>query len=275
MNASQRQVPPPGELCLDHLGHFVPDLDAAAKVFESVGMVATPVSHHQVGGKPAGTSNRCVMFEAGYIEILAPTADTENARRVRKRLDLFVGVHLACLGTPAAEAEHARLAAHGFEPEPMVHLQREIDTGETVKFKVTYLPPGKMPEGRVQYCQHLTPSGVWREGFVNPFRLSAVYVVAGDPAQAAARWGRFSGLLPHADGETVVLNTARGRVVLAKPAILERLLGPVPPAPALAGYELACSHPKEFLARCSKAGLAVKGNAVTLPAALGGAWVVV
>jgi hypothetical protein len=128
-----------------------------------------------------------------------------------------------------------------------------------------------MPEGRVQYCQHITPAQVWRDGFVNPFRLSALYVVAEEPAAAAARWSRFSGLLPHPENDAVTLTTGRGRVVIGKPGILERH----PAAPALAGYELTCRHPKEFLARCSKAGLQVKGNVVTLPAALGGAWVVV
>jgi hypothetical protein len=215
------------------------------------------------------------MFEEGYIEILAPTADTPNAQRVRDRMKRFVGIHLACFGTPDAEAEHARLVAHGFEPEPPVKLEREIEDKSRVRFGVVYIPPGRMPEGRVQYCQHFTPAGVWREGFVNPFRLSAIYVVADDPAQAAARWGRFSGLLPHPEGETAILKTPRGRIVLAKREILEKKLGTVPAAPALAGYELGCSHPNEFLARCSKAGLAVKGNVVTLPAALGGAWVVV
>jgi hypothetical protein len=275
MSVAEKQVPPPGELCIDHLGHFVPDLNAAAKVFEDVGMVATPISHHQVGGKPAGTSNRCVMFEEGYIEILAPTADTPNARRVRDRMDRFVGLHLACFGTPAAQAEHLRLAAHGFEPEPVVNLERQIEDKSFVRFNVVYIPPAHMPEGRVQYCQHVTPAGVWREGFVNPLRLSALYVAADDPAQAAARWGRFSGLLPHAEGEAVSLRTARGRIVIARPQILAQQIGPVPPAPALAGYELSCRHPAAFLARCTQAGLRVKGNAVSLPAALGGAWVVV
>src|SRR5688572_33085671 len=83
MTASQHQRPPPGELCLDHLAHFVPDLDAAAAVWEKLGFCVTPVSHHNVSGKPAGTSNRCVMLEQGYLELLAPTMDTPHADRVR------------------------------------------------------------------------------------------------------------------------------------------------------------------------------------------------
>lgn len=272
MNPADRQRPPPGELCLDHLGHFVPDLDAAAAVWEKLGFAVTPLSVHQVGGKPAGTSNRCVMLDEGYLELLAPTADTPNARRVRERMKLFVGVHLACFGTPTAEAEHQRLAAHGFEPDPLVRLERKIETGDTVRFAVVYVPPDKMPEGRVQYCEHLTPREVWREGFVNPFALRAVYVVADEPEEAAARWGRFGGLLPRPEDGLVRLDTARGRVVIGTRKRLAQLLGEAPPAPALAGYALGCADPEEFARRCSKAGLRVQGKAVRLPAALGGTW---
>ena len=272
MNAAERQRPPPGELCLDHLGHFVPDLDAAAAVWEKLGFAVTPVSVHQVSGKPAGTSNRCVMLEEGYLELLAPSADTPNAKRVRERMKRFVGVHLACFGTPAAEAEHRRLADHGFEPEPVVKLERKIETGDSVRFSVVYVPPDKMPEGRVQYCEHLTPRQVWREGFVNPFRLRAVYVVADDPEEVAARWGRFGGLLPRPEDGFVRLNTARGQVRIGRRSSIEKALGQCPPAPALAGYALSCGDPERFLDRCRENGLRVHENTVTLPPALGGAW---
>jgi hypothetical protein len=250
----------------------VPDLDAAAEVWEKLGFTVTPVSHHQVAGKPAGTSNRCVMLEEGYIEILAPTMETPNAQRVRERMKRFVGVHLACFGTPDAAAEQARLGAHGFEPEPVVRLERKIETGEPVRFGVVYVPPGKMAEGRVQYCEHLTPAQVWREGFVNPFRLRAVYVVADDPEEVAARWGRFGGLLPQPEDGFVRLDTARGQVRIGKRSSIENALGRCPPAPALAGYALSCADPRGFLDRCRKSGLHVQDSAVALPPALGGAW---
>src|SRR5262245_31439860 len=235
MTAAERQRPPAGELNVDHLGHFVPDLDAAAAVWEKLGFRVTPISHHQANGKPAGTSNRCVMLEEGYLELLAPTLETPNAQRVRDRMKRFVGVHLACFGTPSAEADHARLAAHGFEPEPLVRLEREIDTGERVRFNVVYVAPQRMAEGRVQYCEHLTPETVWRKGFVNEdVRLRAVYVVADDPVSTAARWAHFSGTLPQRAGDFVELRCARGRVVIGTGRALSKLLGSVPSAPALA-----------------------------------------
>lgn len=271
MDAAQRQRPPPGDLYLDHLAHFVPDLAAAGAVWEMLGFRVTPLSEHQVSGKPAGTSNRCVMLEEGYLELLAPTLDTPHAQRVRDRMKLFVGVHLACFGTPDAAAEHARLAVHGFEPEPVVNLQRDVEGGKA-RFNVIYVPRDKMPEGRVQYCEHLAPEHVWREGYVNPFRLRAVYVVADEPEEVAARWGRFGGLLPRPEDGFVRLDTARGRVIIGTRKIVERVLGNAPAAPALAGYALSCSDPDAFAARCRKAGLQVAGRVVTLPAALGGTW---
>lgn len=276
--SASRQRPRAGDICLDHLGHFVPDLNAAAAVWEKLGFAVTPVSNHNVSGKPAGTANRCVMLEEGYLELLAPTLDTPHAQRVRGHMKRFVGVHLACFGTPDAAAEHRRLADHGFDPEPLVNLERKVEGGGLARFNVVYVAPGKMPEGRVQYCEHLTPEHVWQKQYVNEgVRLSAVYVAAEDPAQTAARWARFSGLLPRAGrgrdgGDLVELECARGRVVIGTSRSLSRILGSVPPAPALAGYALACSDPDAFAARCSSTGLKVEGRVVSLPAALGGTW---
>ncbi len=283
MNAADRQKPPAGELFLDHVAHFVEDLGAAAKLLESLGFVVTPESAHRDQDGPAGTSNRCVMFEEGYVEILAPTLDTPNARRVRADMARYAGVHLACLGTPSAEFEHARLADHGFEPLPLVRLERELDVnGETrkVRFNVVYAPPEKMPEGRVQYVEQLTPENLWQARYLahanGAVGLEAALVVAENPVAAAARWARFSGLLPHPDGKLVRLETARGRVLIGSRADFLELLEDVPPAPALAGYGLRCRDPEALADRCTRIGLRVKTTAnwcsVALPRALGAAW---
>jgi hypothetical protein len=269
------QKPAPGDLCLDHVAHFVPDLRAAARDLEKLGLVVTPESAHRTQHGPAGTSNRCLMLEAGYVEILAPTLDTPNAQRVRDRMQRYIGMHLCCFGTPDPAAEHARLAAHGFEPEPLVHLARTLQDGTPVKFSVVYVPPAKMPEGRIQYCEHLTPAEMWREDWVNPgLRLDAAFVVADDPAEVAARWARFSGALPRRSGELVELPLARGKVLIGKRAALAAHLGEAPAAPSLAGYALKCSQPEAFLARCKTAGFAVSGRAVKLPPSLGGVWLI-
>src|SRR5688572_11282624 len=278
MNVADRQRPRPGELFLDHVSHFVPDVDAAARVLEQLGFCVTPLSIQIADGKPAGTANRCVMLETGYLEFLAPAGgiDTPNARRLRERIDRFVGVHLACFGTPDAEAERRRLDAHGFGVLPLVELEREVEGGATVRFKVVRVEPEAMPEGRIQYVQQLTPEHIWTERNLahenGVIGLDALYVVADDRGETAARWARFAALLPQPDGHDVILRTARGAVVVGEHVELTKTVGAMPAPPALAGYALKCRDAVRFAARCRDAGLRVERNVVTLPPSMGGCW---
>jgi hypothetical protein len=276
----ERQKPAPGDLCLDHVAHFVPDLGAAAALLESLGFRPTPVSNHEVAGQPAGTANRCLMLGQGYIEILAPTLATPNASRVRQHMARYSGVHLVCFGTPDAQAERARLLAHGFDPEPLLRLERSIEEEKRVRFNVVYVPPDKMPEGRVQYCEHLTPEHIWQPRDVEHENgatgLAAAYVVARDPVETAARWGRYAGLIPAPDDGMVRLDTARGKIFIATKQALSAIER-VPEAPAVAAIRLSVTDADAFAERCRKIGLSVRktprlGNCVALPPALGGAW---
>jgi hypothetical protein len=277
MPIADRQRPPPGELYLDHVSHFVGDLDKVGALLEALGFAVTRVSAQVTQDGPAGTSNRCVMLAEGYLEFLAPTANTPNAARLRKSMRRYRGVHLVCFGTPAAEEEHARLAAHGFAPPPLVHLQRKVEDGMSARFSVVRAAPGKMPEGRVQYVQHLVPEAIWRPAHLRHrngvLGLAAAYVVAADPVRTAARWARFMGALPRREGKFVALETDRGKVLVGTRARMKALLGAAPRSPGIAGYALACRDPKAFARRCQKAGLKLNRNlVVVLPPALGGAW---
>lgn len=273
MNVADRQKPPPGELYLDHVSHFVADLDAAARVCEQLGLKVTATSVQTTPEGPVGASNRCVMLEEGYIELLSPTHDTPAADRMRTLMRRYEGVHLVCFGTPDAEGEHRRLQAHGFEPQPLVDLSRAVDGG-TARFKVVRLPPEKMAEGRIQYVQQLTPEHLWRPKDVNALRLEAVLAVGTDSVETAARWARFGALLPRAEPGGVRLDTARGSVFIVEREVFAKWLGEAPPMPGIAGYSLRCRHPQALAARCSAAGLAVKKigerHAVRLPDSLGG-----
>jgi hypothetical protein len=277
MSAADRQRPPPGEQFLDHISHFVPDLGDAGAWLERLGFAVTPVSHQVTQHGPAGTSNRCVMLNEGYLEFLTPTMETPNAGRMRKSMRRYRGVHLVCFGTPAAEEEHFRLGHHGFAPQPIVKLERKVEGGAKVRFSVVRAAPGKMPEGRIQYVEHLAPRAIWRPRHLRHrngvLGLAAAYVVASNPVRAAARWARFMAGLPRREGGLVSIETERGKVLIGTRAQLQRLLGAAPRAPGIAGYALACRNPQAFAERCREAGLNVNRNlGVTLPPALGGAW---
>src|SRR4029078_13673505 len=102
MNTAEAQRPPPGALYVDNVSHFVADLDAAARVFEDLCFRVTPWSAQRTPEGPVGASNRCVMLEHGYIELLSPTHDTPAAERMRALMRRYDGVHLLCYGTPDA-----------------------------------------------------------------------------------------------------------------------------------------------------------------------------
>jgi len=292
-DVARHQRPAPGELVIDHVAHFVEDLDKAVDWLETLGFVATPRSDQttrEADGteRPAGQANRCIMLEAGYLEILTPTLDTPTSRRTRAQMARYAGVHILAFGTPSAEEDHARLARHGFDPLPLVDLQRglEVETPPGVtqalaRFAVQRVPPERMPEGRVQFCEQRTPEHLWQARYlqhVNGVRgLDAVVVCADDPVEAAARFARFAGLLPAARGDFLRLHTTRGSVLIGTREACAKLLGAAPPAPGLAGYALACDDPPAFARRLEALGCRVRRIedelfSCVLPAALGGGW---
>ena len=277
-----QQIPPPGSLFIDHLSHFVPDLGAAARMLEALGFAVTPESAQQTQDGPAGTSNVCAMLEHGYLEFLAPTADTPNARRLRSTMQRYPGVHLCCFGTPDAGSEQRRLGEHGFAPQPLVHLSREVQEGMKAEFKVVRAAPEKMPEGRIQFVQHFTPEAIWQLRYLKHAngvtRLACVFVVAEEPVEAAARWAHFAALLPRPAGAFVHLAASRGHVLVGRWESWTALLGEAPAPPALAGYALECRDPAQLLSRCRLLGLPLRIirddlYAVALPEALGGSWI--
>jgi hypothetical protein len=239
-------------LDIDHVAHFVADIEAASAALERLGFTLTPFSaqSHRLapGGPlvPAGTGNRCVMLESGYLEFLTPIDTTPVAEHLRAAIQRYVGVHLIAFGTAAPEADHARLAAAGFEPLAPVALQRPIatETGEaTARFTVVRVPPKTMGEGRIQFCQHHTPELLWQTRWLahrnGASGLAGVLVCVAHPLEAAQRYSRFTGLACTGEGSEWHIRTTRGSVIFTDAGTLARTLGIEPPAlPWIAGYVL-------------------------------------
>ncbi len=252
------QAPKAGKLTLDHVAHFVPHIDTAAAALEKLGFTLTPFSAQsnrlEPGGPllPAGTGNCCIMLKRGYVECLTPTGDTPVADQLRAAIQRYVGVHSIIFGTNAPNFDHARLAREGFSPLEPIALQRQLATGhgdQTARFTVVRVPPGTMPEGRIQYCQHLTPEFVWQPQWLQHANrataLTAVILCMDDPCEAAARYSRFTGLKAIGEGDRWHIDTARGRVLFKSPAAIHRVFNIEPATlPWIAGYALASSNMK-------------------------------
>src|SRR5215813_13536688 len=79
-SAIDRQLPLGDEIFLDHVGHFVPDPQAASDALARIGFTPTPVSVQvDPAGAPTGSGNVCAMFARGCIEVLFQTAATPLA----------------------------------------------------------------------------------------------------------------------------------------------------------------------------------------------------
>jgi hypothetical protein len=253
MSGAAAQIPAAGEVVLDHVGLFVPNLEAAAAGLARLGFRLTPFSAQWQGegpGQPpvaAGTANRLALLPRGYLEVLAPIADTPLASQMRRAVDRYVGLHLIAFGSADAEADRRRLAAAGFAPLPVVHIERTLDAemgGGQVRFSVVRVPPEAMPEGRIQYCRHHTPAQVWQPAWVEQANhaeaLADVLLCVDHPGEAAARFGRFVGRAPASDRYGRVLRLDRGRIAFRERAAIARLMPrlEVPTTPFIAAVGL-------------------------------------
>ena len=283
------QVPAPGELNLDHVAHFVPEIDSARPGLERLGFTVTPFSlqSHRVEPdrplEPAGAGNCCVMLERGYVEFLTPTGDTPIAAQLRAAMQRYVGVHLIAVGSAAPEEDHARVARAGFSPLEPLALQRSIDTEatqETARFTVVRVPPGTMAEGRIQFCHHLTPQWLWQDRWLAHANLAValkgVIVCVADPREAAERFGRFTGLAPTMAGGRPCIVTSRGYLLFAEAAGVTHRFGVGPPTlPWVAGYVLESRDLRATAEHLQRAGAEAQTLddhrlLLELPPALGG-----
>lgn len=149
---------------IDHVVHAVADLDAAAEAYAGLGFTITPKADH-----PFGTSNRLVVLDSGYIEIVSVTdpsrlPDTGFAASVSRRLR-FEGEGITHL-VLSSQDPPSDLAALG-----------PLATGEIFNFSRP-APQPKGPEIKASFactlmhgtedlgmflCKHLAPEAVWND----------------------------------------------------------------------------------------------------------------
>jgi hypothetical protein len=288
----KNQRPAAGTLSLDHIAHFVPDIEAASRALERLGFTLTPFSlqQHRTAPDsplvPAGSGNRCVMLRQGYLEFLTPTSDTPVAQRMRAAIDRYVGQHLICFGTGESARLHRHLAETGFDPLPPVALQRQIgtETGEgTARFTVLRVPPEAMPEGRVQIVEHHTPELLWQTRWLShpngASGLLASIVCVEDVEEAGRRFASFAQAGIRRVGDALLVETSgHGAIAILGTGAVRSLLGVVPPClPWIAGTVLRVDDLSATGAYLDRAGVRVAhagdgGLAVQAPAELGGAF---
>jgi hypothetical protein len=149
---------------IDHVVHAVSDLEAAASSYASLGFTVTPRADH-----PFGTSNRLVVLDESYVEIVAVTRPEqlpENgfAARVARRLRTHGdGISHLVLSSADPPADLAALgpAATGeifsfSRPAPQPN-------GTSIKASFECTLMHGTDELGMFLCKHLAPEAVWNE----------------------------------------------------------------------------------------------------------------
>jgi hypothetical protein len=287
-----RRLPVGDEIFLDHVAHFVADAESAARALAQAGFTTTPQSiqvNHDAGGgapRPTGTGNVTAMLDRGYIEFLFKTADTPLAREFDTAMARYRGLHLVAFAVADAAGTHARLATAGFPLQPLVDLQRPVESPDgagVAAFSIVRPQPGEMPEGRIQALTHRTENTVWQERWLTHRNgatgLLDVVIVEPDVAEAAARFARFLGRPAAFDrfGQSITLD--RGRVQLMSSLMLaEALPGlEIPALPFICAYGIAVRSLAAAATSLDAGGIAFARRASCLvaafPAPLGdGCW---
>ena len=290
---ADRQLPVGDEMFLDHVGHFVPDQEAASRAMARAGFAPTPVSiQYNPDGSPMGTGNITAMLTRGYIEVLFKAADTPLGREFEAALAGNAGVHLANFAVVDAESHHRRLGASGFAMRPLVQFQRPVGTEAgpgVAAFTVVRLERGAMPEGRIQILTHRTENTVWQKRWLShpngALALADVVIVSPDLNEAAERFERFLDRKARQSSRYYghrYFVLERGQVQLFDEAMFKAIFPEVgvPRLPFIGVYAICARSLAGAEAALRKGGLSIRRRGpaliVPFPEELGvGAWVFV
>jgi hypothetical protein len=179
---------------LDHIViNTLRGMDGAAGIFAALGFSLTPLGRHSLG-----SINHLMMTPGPYLELVGVP---DTGRQRQDVLDSPFGLNGLVLRSNGADETYARLRDAGFPASAPSTFSRPVKIdGAAVeaRFRTVRLPVAAFPEGRVYFCQHLTPDYVWREEWfdhANGFcMIDKLIIESPDPEAAAARYAGACGV---------------------------------------------------------------------------------
>lgn len=266
---------------LDHLVVDVRDriLEAAA-TWARLGFTLTPMGRHSLG-----SSNHLMILGEDYLELLG--TDVPGGALRPDIAPYPAGLNGLVFKTDDAEALSARLVAAGVPALPASAFHRPVDlpdgTRDEARFRTVRLDRAAAFDGRVYWCEHLTPQHVWRaewQRHANGAEATLrVLLSARDPERQAAMFRRMFGsdaVGAAADGR-VILRAGRPVVEVATHAQVTAELGAAAPDPAGRGDRMAMVALKvrdlaatTALLRANGVALETIGGGVRVPASAAG-----
>jgi hypothetical protein len=177
---------------LDHIVVDVAgDMDRGEAVYRRLGFTFTERTTHSLG-----SSNHLAMFDTDYLELLNP------GNGARPDLAGFTdGLNGLVFAMDDAEAVHADQLARGVPVNPVQNFSRDAKLPNGMegiaRFNTVRLPPRSLFDGRVYFCEHLTPALVWcpelQHHANGALAITRVALACGNPETVAAGFDRMFG----------------------------------------------------------------------------------
>lgn len=231
------------EPLIDHIVVDVRDrMEEGARRFRALGFQLTPMGRHSLG-----SANHLAVFGRDYLELLG--TDVPGGA-LRPDLDPFpIGLNgLVFLGRES-EMLQAAQQARGVPVQPVLSFHRPVDlpdgTHADARFKVIRLDRCAAFDGRVYWCEHLTPEHVWRpEWQEHPngaLAVARILVSVRDPERQAALFARMFGADAISAGPLGrrILKAGEAVVEFAPHDVVAAELGAAAPEPAGRGDHMA------------------------------------
>ena len=169
-------------------------LSELSDTFASRGFQLTPLAHHNLG-----SSNRLIMLDSSYIELLGWEKDKPIQRA--EIASQAIGLDALVFRTQDADACFSDLKKSGFAVNPVQDLSREgefMGANVLVQFKTVRFSEQPIPGLRIYFCEHLTPEYVWQKQWLthpNQMQyLPKISLTSPDIAQTAATFQRLLNL---------------------------------------------------------------------------------
>jgi hypothetical protein len=223
-------VPPIDHVVIDVGERF----DEAERRYLALGFQPTPRATHSLG-----SVNQLFVFGSDYLEFLSPGTGT--------RPDLVgfpVGLNGLVFALKGADAMYDELRSRDVPVQPVQRFSRNADlpdgTHAEARFNVIRLVPRTVFDGRVYFCEHVTPELIWRrEWQAHPngaLAIARVAIAARDPGRVAAMFDRMfdTGAVtsPAAQDQPHVMRAGDAAVEIWPHDVLARILGDAMPDPA-------------------------------------------
>ncbi|MBL6077401.1 VOC family protein [Belnapia sp. T18] len=228
---------------IDHVVIDVRDRMAeGAEAWRRLGFQLTPMGKHSLG-----SANHLAILGRDYLELLG--TDVPGGALRPDIAPYPVGLNGLVFRTGDAEALAAAQQARGVPIGPAQAFHRPADlpdgTRQDARFRTARLDRAAAFDGRLYWCEHLTPEHVWRPEWQShsngALGVARILLSVRDPERQAALFRRIFGTaaVTEGPGGRAILQAGEAEVEFAPHAAVAAELGEAAPDPAGRGDHMA------------------------------------